>query len=66
MKIRAELIDLYIRRTGLSKKDFCKECAISIKTLQKIMRNDYKYQTAPILRVAETMNVEVCDLYTKE
>lgn len=66
MKIRVELIDLYIKRMGLSTKEFCDRCNITKQTLQRIMRNDYKYQTAAVLRIAEAIGIEVCDLYTKD
>ena len=64
MKIRTELIELYMKRMGLTKKEFCKKCNISADIFDRIMRNNYKCQTAGVIRVAETMGVEMCDFYT--
>ena len=63
MRIRTELIEWYIRKNNLQKREFCKQCNMSEKTLRKIMKNDYKYQTATIFRIAETINIDICDLY---
>lgn len=66
MKVRTELIAWYLKNSGLSEKEFCEKCQITKQTLQKIMTSDYKYQTSAIVRIAEAMEIEVCDLYTKE
>lgn len=66
MKIRTELIELYMKRKGLTKKEFCEKCKISFAIFDKIMRNDYKCQTAGVIRVAEAMEIELCDIYVKD
>lgn len=66
MRIRIELIEWYMKNNNLTKQEFCAECALSDSTFRKIMRGNYKYQTASIIRIAEKMKISVCDLYTND
>lgn len=64
--VRVELIEEYCVKNNLSKKELCHKCGIALQALQKINHRNYKYRIEAITKIAETMGVDVGDLYVNE
>lgn len=60
-----ELINNYLDENKLSKTDFCKQCRISIITLNKILTNNNNIGMISLFKVARTLDVVICDLFAQ-
>ncbi len=54
--IDTKLISDYIENNGLTKKEFCRQCGITVSTLNNILKgNDFK--TSSLRKLARTLNI---------
>lgn len=61
--IKIEIIEKFMLKNNISKTKFCKECKISLKTLNKIMANDFNFKTVALFKIAKVIKIEVFQLF---
>lgn len=61
--IKTELIENFMRDKHISKTEFCRICKIGRSTFQKIMTNDYKFNSSALFRIAKILGVTILDLF---
>jgi len=65
-KIDPELLKGYLKEKGLSKRAFCRESGISMQTLNRILAGEKILLVNVLLKVAETLEVNLHDLIKRE
>lgn len=65
-KINVSKLDNYRKEHNLSLTAFCKKCAISIQTYNKMISNDLNYRTTALFKVARTVRIQIKDLFVDE
>lgn len=61
--VNVDLIKEHIKTNNLTKREFCKQCNISVSTLYKILQGKTNFDLVFIFRIAKSMKVEVKDLF---
>ena len=61
--IKTELIENFMSEKKLSKVGFCKECKISVATLNKILRNNDNLRIIALFKIAKVMKINISDLF---
>lgn len=59
---KKEIIEEYISANKLTKKEFCKQCGISISTFYRIM-NGKDYYVISLYRIAKKLNMRLNDFF---
>ncbi len=57
-KLNVQIIEEYIKTNNLTKKDFCKQCNISVSTFYRIMHGK-DFNLLSLFRIAKNMNVPI-------
>lgn len=65
-KIRINLIKFFMRENNLSKKDFCKLCNISIRTLNKLFENDHNFGIQNLVNISDIIHVPMFLLFEED
>lgn len=63
--IKVELITDYLQQNKLTKTAFCKQCKISLGTLNKILKNQKNVFITSIVKIARKINTELKDMFEK-
>ena len=53
--IKTEIIENYIKEHNLSKNKFCKMCNVNIQTLNKILKNDFRFRVNALFKIARVL-----------
>ena len=62
-QINVEIIENYRLQHKLSKRQFCKLCAISPSTLRKIVNGDYRFFVHALWKISKTINVPFSEMF---
>jgi len=62
-KINTQLIKKYLKEKKLSKSNFCKQCKISVVTLNKIISNKENFRIIALFKIARVLNLQVYQLF---
>ena len=58
-----EIIEEYIIKNSLSKKQFCKLCKIDYCVLDKILDGNANFKIHYLFKIAEKINIEIYELF---
>ena len=58
-----EIIEEYIIKNSLSKKQFCKLCKIDCYVLDKILDGKANFKIHYLFKIAEKINIEIYELF---
>ncbi len=61
-KVNAEIITEYINSNGLTNKEFCRQCNISLSTFYRIVRGG-DFNLKSLFRVAKKINLPLYKLF---
>ncbi len=64
--LNLSIITNYMLDNNLSANDFCKRCNISNITYKKILAGDYNYSVSVLFKIANTVGVRVCDMFSNQ
>ena len=64
--IKTELIMNYIKNNNLTKKEFCKQCNISIYILNKILNYKTNIRITAFIKIAELLKIHMYELLEDE
>ena len=57
------IIDRYMKKHNLSKKEFSKNCGISLYILNKVMSGSVDVPVLSVYKIAKYINVEIVKLF---
>ncbi|MDE7454886.1 MAG: helix-turn-helix transcriptional regulator [Clostridia bacterium] len=63
--IDTNLIEEYMIKNNMSKKEFCARCKISTHTFDKICKQQTDYNIIALFKIARLMNLHIKDLFVK-
>ena len=61
--IKINLIEKFIKKNKLTKKEFCNICKISEGTLNKILKNNSNFKITAVFKVARVLKIRICELF---
>ena len=61
--IKTEIIENYMKEHNLSKNKFCKMCNVNIQTLNKILKNDFRFRVNALFKIARVLKIEVYQMF---
>ena len=62
-KIKAELIDEFLRTNKLSVDEFCKIAKISKVDLQKIYEQNFDFDIEVLFKITKIMKINICNIF---
>lgn len=61
-KFKTDVIVNYIKKNGLTIKQFCKHCEITYYRFNQFMKSDYNITVPPLIKMADFLKVNLIDL----
>lgn len=63
--VNIELIENYIAKNNITKKQFAKICQISLQDLTKVLDNHSDFSIDLLFNIAKTMQIQIKDIFNK-
>lgn len=60
--IKTELIQKYIEENNITKTNFCKQCKISISTLNLLLKNKAKTKIETLIKISKSTKITIDEL----
>lgn len=61
----SKLIYNYMSENEIGKTAFCRQCKISVSTLNKLLNNDFNVRTVALFRLSRVLKSRINDLFSE-
>ena len=65
IRFNIDLIENYIKKHNLSKKEFCRLCGISCFVLQKIFKQQNNINIIALFKIAKVLGIKISEIFKK-